>query len=124
MADKLDSYDKADKMAKEKEVKDLVNSYLESKTIKEEEVESITNLLNIDLAATKKLLDKSKINVGEPTRITNQIALNTISNNIEGKQDWDYLTWTKKDPKGLEEMRNSNKELFASLVSKAQLKNK
>lgn len=121
MKDKLDAYDKKEKEGKEKEVKDLVNSYLTSNIIKVEEVESITNLLNVDMEATKKLLDKQKITVGEPTRIMAKVT-NLTSFNGEDRTNWSIVDWGKNDPKGLEELRINNELHFRELVEKSNSK--
>jgi ATP-dependent protease ClpP protease subunit len=122
MSDKLDSYDKKAKESKEKEIKDLVNSYIETNVIKEEEIESITNLMMVDMNSTKKLLEKSKNIVGEPTRITNKLINNSIPSNGEDRTNWTILDWAKKDHKGLDEMRISNSILYQELVNKSNSK--
>ena len=116
MSDALDAYNKKEKEGKEKEVKDLVDSYVSSNTIKQEEVESITNLLNLDFTATKSLIERNKIKVGEPTRIAASVV-NSL--NVEDNSTWTLKDWMKKDKKGLNAMMINDKVSFDLLVEKS-----
>lgn len=121
MSDKLEAFTKKETEAKAKEVSDLVNSYVESKTIKSEEVESITNLLNLDFTTTKNLLDKSNVvKVGAPTNLIGMVT-NTVAIPNE-KQSWNLIDWAKKDPEGLDEMQVTNKIAYDELVNGSKVK--
>jgi len=119
MMDKLNTLEEEKKEEKKNSIKNMLNSYVTSKVISESEVETYTNLAMVDMNAVKNLLDKTKVIniVGDPAKakLTSKIT-NNISNGVSGRETWNYLDWSKRDPKGFEAMKNSNPAMFESLM--------
>lgn len=113
---KFNSEKEAEKKAK---VEELVNSYILSGKIKEDEKEMTIKMASFDFEGTKNMLDK----IGSKTSNKISTTIKNESSNKDDKSTWTLRDWEKNDPKGLSELKNSNEELFNEMY-KTFYKNK
>lgn len=119
LVNKINEFEGKEKEAKEKEVVEFLTNCIDKNIIKSEEFDKFKNLASVDFNTTKELLEKSKVNIGAPTQITNQLIKNELSTIGEGRDKWTLLDWAKNDPKGLEELRTSNAVIYEELLNRS-----
>lgn len=112
--------EKADNEAKETEVKNkataFANKAKEDGKISEEEVADITNLAITNFALAEKTVAmrnpvKKATKVFDPKNVVN-------GDKSEDRSAWTFQDWSKKDPKGLQDIQNESPEYFKELVNK------
>lgn len=119
LINKIGEFEAKEKAAKEKEVVEYLENCISTNMIKQEEFDKYKNLATVDFSTTKELLEKSKVNIGAPTNITNQIVRNELSKIGEGRENWTLSDWAKNDQKGLNNLQNSNPVLFDELIKRS-----
>jgi ATP-dependent protease ClpP protease subunit/tetrahydromethanopterin S-methyltransferase subunit G len=110
LVSKLDAYNAEKEEAKRIKIETLVNSYVVSGKLKEEEKESTIKMANFDFEGTKNMLDK----IGSKT--ANHIISEVVNLNSE-KSGWNFRDYEKKDPKALLEIKNTNPELYEEMYN-------
>ncbi len=108
LVSKLDAYNAEKEEAKRIKIETLVNSYIVSGKLKEEEKESTINMANFDFEGTKNMLDK----IGSKTA---NIITNSISTIVDERAKWNFKDYMKNDPKGLKEMKENDPEAYTEL---------
>jgi ATP-dependent protease ClpP protease subunit len=111
LVSKLDAYNAEKEEAKRIKIETLVNSYIVSGKLKEEEKESTIKMANFDFEGTKNMLDK----IGSKT--ANHIISEVVNLNSNERNGWSFRDYEKKDPKALLEIKNTNPELYEEMYN-------
>jgi hypothetical protein len=101
--EKADAKIEADSLA-------LVENAIKEGRIKDVAKASFLNLAKIDFEGTKAAIEAMPV-----TAVANKVPLADLKD--EKTKDWTYSDWEKKDPQGLINMYNSNREMYDSLLN-------
>lgn len=102
--------------AKELETKsiELVENAVKAKKIDESEKDSTIALAIANYAAVENMLNKIN-NVKDAVKV---FDAKNVSNNKDSRENWTIRDWEKKDPKGLEVIKNETPEIFTEMYNK------
>lgn len=92
----------------------LVEKAIEDKKITLTEKDSFIELALVNIASVENMFSKIstvKNAVVDLTKVVN------AKGNAEDRSNWDIVEWSKKDPEGLEKMKNESPDLFNNAVS-------
>lgn len=111
---KLKEMQAAEKQAREERIKNMLDNAIQAKKITEKQREQYKKLADADLESIEAILKE----MPAPQSLTSVLGGNTEGLTEEQKK-WSFKDWQRNDPKGLEQMRNENKEYFNELYKKA-----
>lgn len=121
LTSKLKAIEDADKIAKEKEVTEMINSFVNNGTIKEDEKESMIAFANIDFNKAKNMLDRmSEKAIVPAVKLTDSVKINPDDN----KSNWDYERYEKEAPQDLIKMYEETPDIYNRLLNASLKKNK
>lgn len=116
---KLDAIEAEKEEAKKAEIAEMVNSFVESGKLKEDEKEAMIKLASIDFETVKNTLSK----IGTPALPhVNILDAVKITNNATGKQNWTIRDFEKKDPTALSKIKNETPELYDRMFNDYYIK--
>lgn len=106
---------------KKQEINEFIESSIKQGCIQASMKDEFIKLANADFDSTKKIV----LAIRKPQKLS-EIINTTEQPKIEADDNgsWDYLTWAKKDSKGLENMKREQPEVFNTLVESYKNKNK
>lgn len=107
--------EKAKIEAEKNKVEEMVNSFVASAKIKSEDKDKYVKLASIDFDTTKDMLERMGVkNHIDLSTLINKKSVASVDNNGE---EMDFMEMSKKNPAGLEKMRNETPELFENLYN-------
>jgi HK97 family phage prohead protease len=118
IADLKNKIEDINKKFRQKEIDDLVDGAVGDKKIIAGEAEQYKKFALMDFDGTKAMLDAKNGYQSVTTQVqSGSTATNVadLKNKMETRKDWKLIDWMKKDPKGLNEMKNSLPAAFNAL---------
>jgi ATP-dependent protease ClpP protease subunit len=120
LREKLDAILEKEETAKTTKVEEMVNSFITSGKLKEDEKEAMVKLALTDFETVKNMLEK----VGTVTPVTamDYVAATIVTNSTRAFDKNDKSTWTirdyeMKDAKGLMAIKNETPEIYTAMYN-------
>ena len=101
----------------------MLSQYVNVGAIKNEELGDLRKLAKVNFDSVNNMLSKIGTTVTKQKSVVNKEAVkifNTVTNqptSVTGKESWTIRDWEKKDPKGLEKIKNETPELYNNMFS-------
>ena len=113
---------KAEKAEMER-IDNMLSQYVNVGAIKNEELGDLRKLAKVNFDSVNNMLSKIGTTVTKQKSVVNKEAVkifNTVTNqptSVTGKESWTIRDWEKKDPKGLDKIKNETPELYNNMFS-------
>lgn len=107
----------AQEAAKKTATNDYLNAAVLAGKIAETEKANYAKLMNSDEETTRKLIDSKSTNKETTAAPAQHLAeqLRNQSQQQKGREDWTYLDWGRRDPKGLKKLSIDDPDTFNKL---------
>jgi len=112
---KISDFEAKAKANAEKLVKELVDNAIKAKKIVEAQREDFIKLATADYDSAKAVID----NMSAPQTLNSFIKADGTPVIPEGRKDWTFQDWQKKDGKGLANLKEKHPEAYQSLYDQA-----
>lgn len=119
LQNKLDAIENAAKAEKTAKAKAAVDKGVKDGKIKEEQRADMMILAETNLDAFNALVSAAP-NVKQAVKL--EYGKGEAAQNAEDRSNWDYIKWSKEDPRGLKAMSVETPEMYNELLSKLSKK--
>lgn len=109
LQNKLEAIETEKAEAHKAEIAEMVNSFVASGKIKEEEVESMVKLASVDFESVKNMLDKIGSKVAVKIFDSAKVAVTNVAGD---RSTWTIRDYEKKDSVGLAKIKNETPEVY------------
>lgn len=112
LADKVRKLTDAETARKKAEAIALVDAAIKDGRINADSKEKMLSLFDADHESAKAVLDS----MPKRTAIAPRIKPPDSTGKVENRDDWTYMEWAKKDPRGLKVMKLNDPDRFKELI--------